>query len=187
MKKAISWINEHKRAWRAGIMVLVLAAMAGPWVFERVNVPAEYPCDPPFVRLEGDFCGYPYSGISAFSQLIGGAAQIVGGLIEGTIIFSERADELAILSLLLVCLSFILLPLFTTLRLIVIKAPQHRPVFLVIAWSVAATLSLLLAVLDFHWAAWGRWLYTGTAASALTLEVLSQKTSRSLPEKTAPS
>lgn len=45
------WMNEHKRVWRVAILVLLLAAIIGPWAYDRVNVPAEYPCAPPFIRL----------------------------------------------------------------------------------------------------------------------------------------
>ncbi len=65
----MSWINKHKRVWRVAILVLLLVAIMGPWTFDRINVPSEYPCS---VRLEGDFCGTPMSGIWIFSWIIGG-------------------------------------------------------------------------------------------------------------------
>jgi hypothetical protein len=48
-------IDKHKKYWRAALLVLLLAAFIGPWAFDPINVPAEYPCSAPFVRLGGDF------------------------------------------------------------------------------------------------------------------------------------
>jgi hypothetical protein len=187
----MSWINHYKRAWRAIALALILAAMAGPWVFDRVHVPAQYPCDPPFVRLEGDFCGYPLSGMFAFSQIIGGLIQLIADLATGVTTFSERGRELRGIVLVTISLVLFVLPFFSTLRLIVSRDSQRRSLFHVIAWGVATALALLVTALDFHWAAWGKLLYTGLAISALTLEALVwarfQKTSRSFPETTAPS
>ena len=58
----MSWIVEHKRLWGIAILALLLLAILGPWAYDQINVPAEYPCSAPFIRLEGDFCGVPYSG-----------------------------------------------------------------------------------------------------------------------------
>ena len=45
----------------AGLLSLLVAIM-GPWTFDLIHVPSEYPCSAPFIRLEGDFCGTPMSG-----------------------------------------------------------------------------------------------------------------------------
>ena len=35
-------------------MVVLGIAIFGPWAFDLINVPAEFPCTPPIIRLEGD-------------------------------------------------------------------------------------------------------------------------------------
>ena len=69
MDTTVIWINEHKRIWRTAVLVLLIIAMTGPWSFDLINVPAEYPCSLPNYRLEGDFCGIPFSGIWIFPVL----------------------------------------------------------------------------------------------------------------------
>jgi hypothetical protein len=59
----MSWINEHKSVGRVAVLMLLLVAMMGPWTFDLINVPAEYPCSAPNIRLDDDFCGTPLPGI----------------------------------------------------------------------------------------------------------------------------
>ncbi len=63
------WFIRYKHALRLAILALLIISLLGPWMFDLINVPAEYPCDEPFVRLEGDFCGYPLSGFFALYLL----------------------------------------------------------------------------------------------------------------------
>ncbi len=77
------WMNEYKRALRVALLILLLVAIAGPWAYDRVNVPAEYPCTAPFVRLEGDFCGSPLSGAWVLFTITGALANIVVGVVTG--------------------------------------------------------------------------------------------------------
>ena len=55
-------LAENKRLWRGLLLGLLLVALMGPWVFDLIHVPAEYPCSAPFIRLEGDYCGVPLTG-----------------------------------------------------------------------------------------------------------------------------
>jgi hypothetical protein len=61
--ESVSWLNEGKRIWRVITLAVLLLAILGPWAFDRTNVPAEFPCTGPHIRLEGDFCGIPMSGL----------------------------------------------------------------------------------------------------------------------------
>ena len=45
------------------MLALLVGAMLGPWIFDLINVPAQYPCD---FRLVGDFCGVLLSGFWSF-------------------------------------------------------------------------------------------------------------------------
>ena len=63
----MSWINENRNFIRPIILIVFVVTLIGPWMFDQINVPAEYTCDKPFIRLEGDFCGYPLSVLQFFS------------------------------------------------------------------------------------------------------------------------
>ena len=56
-------ITQHISILRAGVLILFVVALLGPWTFDVINVPAEYECSAPFIRLNGDFCGTPMSGL----------------------------------------------------------------------------------------------------------------------------
>ena len=46
---------DRKQTLRIASLVFLFLAMFGPWVYDKIYVPAEYPCRFPNVRLEGDF------------------------------------------------------------------------------------------------------------------------------------
>jgi len=173
----MSWINEHKRVWRVAILVLLLVAIMGPWSFELINVPSEYPCSAPFIRLEGDFCGTPTLGIQYLVGTIDGVINRGVGLVTGATGFASRGDELFREFLFMMVVPFLLvLPFFSTLLLLVRGDRRRRLVFNIVAWSLAAGAGLLLGVLNVlrpgWWMLWGIWLYIGLTVSALILEVL---------------
>jgi hypothetical protein len=66
----MSFIVENKVRLRIFILALFIIAMLGPWTFDLINVPAQYLCDEPFVRLYGDYCGSPVSGFGAIQLII---------------------------------------------------------------------------------------------------------------------
>ena len=66
----MSFIVENKVQMRIFILALLIIAMLGPWTFDLINVPAQYLCDEPFVRLYGDFCGSPVSGFGSIQLMI---------------------------------------------------------------------------------------------------------------------
>jgi hypothetical protein len=171
----MSWINEHKRVWRVAILVLLLVAIMGPWTFDRINVPAEYPCSAPDIRLEGDFCGMPISGIWIFSWMIGGFIIMGVELVTGATGFADSGGEFLRAFLFIMVLLLLLLPIFSTLFLIVRGDRRRRQVFNAAAWGLAASIGLLIGITIYQklfWRLWGIWLYIGLAVSALILEVL---------------
>ncbi len=166
----MSWMNDHKREWRVVVLVLLLVSIIGPWIFDQIVVPSEYACLAPAIRLAGDYCGIPMSGIWILSAAAGVLVNIVVELVPGTTAFTDRFRELSfsLLGLLLV------LPFFSTLFLIVRGDRQHQLVFHVAAWSLAFGVGLWLAISSYpnlFWVLWGVWLYVGLAASVLIFEV----------------
>ena len=145
----MSWINENRNFTRSLILILFVLTLIGPWMFEQINVPAEYACDKPFIRLEGDFCGSPLSGFQFFSLFI-----VVG------------------LSLLL------LIPFFTTLLVIWKKDSRRLQTINLSMWSLALILALLLFVTqlkDKGFYLWGLWLYIVLAIGTLIVEMIIRK------------
>ena len=174
----MSWINKQERVWRVAILVLLLVAIMGPWTFDLINVPSEYPCSTPNIRLEGDFCGIPMSGIWIFPWMVGGFINASVGLVTGAMGFTEWT-RVFLFSLVIFLL---LLPFFSTLLLILGGGHRRGQMFQVGAWGLASGIGLLIGISRFpklFWVLWGVWLYIGLAASALILEVLALAAGRS--------
>ena len=167
----MSWIDEHKRVWRGVILVGVLAAIVGPWTFDVVSVPSEYPCSPPHVRLNDDFCGIPLAGTWILRAVFGGLITATGMLVAGTLPFKEWVR----ICLICLLLSLLVLPVVGTLLLILRGDRRRWKVLNVAPWGTAAGLGLVTGVLNqsrLPWRLWGPWLYIALAVSALILETL---------------
>lgn len=165
------WIINHPRAWRKATLFLMVAAFLGPWVFDRIHVPAEYACDPPFVRLEGDFCGVPLPGTWMVFALSSEFVNLISRLIMGRLGFAESSRGLMIILLAIV----FLLPAISTFLLIVRGNHRRLQSFQIgvlclagslMLWVLSATPDLRIGRL------WGPWLYTGVVFSVLILEAL---------------
>ena len=177
----MSWIQEHKRGWRIAELMLLLVAIIGPWTFDLIVVPSEYTCSAPAIRLEGDYCGIPMSGIWILSWLVGGLINIVVGLITGATVFTDKGSELLVSLLYPLMLLLLVLPFFSTMHLILRGDSQRRQVFQMAAWGLAAGASLLLGMIGFTrhlWVLWGICLYIALAAGTLTLELVTQMAER---------
>ena len=168
------WPDKNKRIWRTVILIMLLVAMIGPWTFERINVPSKYPCTAPFIRLEGDFCGEPMSGIWILSLMVFGMFSSIMGLASGGIGFIDWARQFLFSSFLFL----LIFPIITTILLIRGKDSRSLRVIHLIAWGMAIGFVFLLALSNFSshlWELWGRTLFIGLAVSILTLELLSFK------------
>ena len=160
----MTWLNKHKRIWRATILLLLLLALMGPWAFDKINVPAEYPCSPPNFRLEGDFCGVPLLGMRVFLWTIGGIMGMLLGLVMGSPISTGSVGEILGASLYLILIILILFPFISTLRLMRSGDLRRNQIINIVV--------ILSGFSRLHLALWGLWLYIGLAAGALILEVL---------------
>ena len=170
----MSWIFEHRRAWRVTVLVLGSATFIGPWLYDMLWVPAEYTCSPPTVRLDGNFCGLPMSGLGVFRWLIPEFAYAGKAFLSGEMTLIDWTKD-CVLGLFL---SLPLLPLLSTLLLILFGDRRRRQVFGVVVWSLAAVLGLLIGLSSYprlFWVLWGVWLYTVLAVTALVLEALALK------------
>ena len=167
----ITRLEKHKRVWRIAIILLLLVAFLGPWTFDLVWVPSGHFCYAPHIRLDDDYCGIPRSGIWLYRWIAGGFIYISSGLLTGELNFSVWIGE--ILFYLFVFLS--LLPIFSTLLLILRGNHQRRQMFTIVAWVLAIGVGLLWGMGNypkFFWVVWGIWLYIGLAISALILEII---------------
>jgi hypothetical protein len=169
--RTMSWIDKHKNAWRVAILVLLPVAISGPWTFDQILVPSEYPCSAPNIRLDGDFCGTPLPGTWFFRWIVIGFVYASAELATGAMGLVEWVREF-LFDLLLFLL---VLPWFSTLFLILRGDRRRWQVFSIAAWGLAVGIGLLIGLSSYprwFWVLWGIWLYIGLAVSALLLEVL---------------
>lgn len=167
----MSFIVENKVLWRSLVLAAFILSMLGPWAFDLINVPAEYPCDKPFIRLEGDYCGYPISGFQAFFMLTGGLFNIVAGWTQGD--FIGRGREL--IAILLGLIFF--LPFFSALLAIWKKDSRRWQTIHLITWGLACIPLLLYTLLlsqsrERFLHVWGLWIYIVLAIGVLIIESL---------------
>ena len=164
-------IADHARAWRIALLILMVVAFLGPWVYDQINVPAQYTCDPPFVRLEGDFCGVPLNGTWVILALGTQPISTITDLVMGRLILAESGRQL------LVSLAgfLSLLPVVSTLLMIFWGNRPRLQIFHIVVlclagglmlWAISAMLELRTIRL------WGPWLYIGVILSELILEGL---------------
>lgn len=164
-------INQNMSIIRAVSLILFVLALLGPWIFDVINVPAEYECSAPFIRLNGDFCGVPISGVQFLQLWVVGFFYMIFELITGE--FTGSAREF------LLGLSILpLIPFLTTLLLLWKKdARQYRTAHLV-AWVLALLLALafmLLQTQDPLIPLWGLWFYILLAIGAIVIEYLAAR------------
>jgi hypothetical protein len=161
-------INKNRRIIRTGILFLFIIAMLGPWAYDLINVPAQYTCQPPNVRLYGDFCGVPLSGAFIF-LLIPSFFHSVWELLTSTLPYYGRLSSgLSIL---------LLFPIFTTIFSLWRKETHRLRMMNLIAWILAFLLTLTLFILQINRQAihlWGLWFYILAATGAIIFEVSAQ-------------
>lgn len=172
----MSWFDANRSIVRGAILILFIASLTGPWMYDVIHVPAQYECGKPFVRLGGDFCGMPMSGIQFFTWFTGGFFYIAAELVKGT--FTGRFRELiAGLSILP------LIPFFTTILLFWKNGTPRIRTANLIVWILALTLALtffLVQIRDQSFRLWGLWLYILVAISAITFESIMRKNSSTM-------
>ena len=167
--RPVSWLGARSALWRAAALVALALAMAGPWTFDRVNVPSEYACP---LRLDDDFCGVPISGLWLLRALIHESARLGGEWLHG-----ERGVHEWSAGLVAIVLACVLtLPFLATL-LRILGWDKGLSLLAVAAWGLASSMALVIASLmavvssfKLVSALWGVWLYGGVATAAAVLE-----------------
>jgi hypothetical protein len=170
----MSFIIENNVLRRMLVLVLFIVSIQGPWTFDLLNVPAQYPCELPSVRLYGDFCGYPMSGFGAVKWAVGRFSYILDELKKGN--FAARIPEL----ITLICMWIILLPFFSTLLLLGNRNSRRLQTINVIVWGLACLPTLTMFILQtnrdqfvqFFYLLWGLWLYILLAIGTIIFEIL---------------
>ena len=171
----MSWINEHKNVGRVAVLMLLLVAMMGPWTYTADGVgPVEW-CRDPNILLENGRCVRLVSGATILTFMAGAFLSMSVGLVTGATVLADRAREFLGVSLFTMLLFLLVLPFFTTLLLVLGRDSRRLRIFHLMAWGLAAGLSLLPIMFESALRSgrfWGIWLYIGLAASTLILEVL---------------
>ena len=108
----MSFVLAKESFLRKFILGAFVIAMLGPWSFDLVGVPAQFPCGFPSVRLVGDFCGFPVSGLGGTIMVSTSIFRGLGLLIKGY--FAILRPELTALVMML----FAFLPVFSSLTLV---------------------------------------------------------------------
>jgi hypothetical protein len=168
----MSWIGQHKRTWRISLVMLLLLATAGPWVFDKIYMPAEYECRNS-IRLEGNFCGIPLSGLRIIPAIPFGPVSSAVRLLTGATAFAQGVLEFVGTWFLIL----FFLPILTTLLLSLREGGQRLRQFHLAVLCLAVALGALYVISSFSrstWALWGFWLYIGALVCALVLELLTR-------------
>ena len=170
----MSSIVEHKVLFRKLVIAMFIISMLGPWAFDLLNVPAQFSCGYPNVRLNGDFCGAPTSGFGGLIWTVGGFFSILNDLINGSIV-ARIPEAIALVSMWLV-----VLPFFSTLLLIRKTNSQRLQIINLTAWGIGCFLALKSFTLQtsreqfvhLSYLLWGVWLYILVTVAAIILEIL---------------
>jgi hypothetical protein len=166
------WKNVNRNVWRVIVFLCLILAIIGPWWFDQIYVPSKYTCSSPFIRLEGDFCGKPMSGIWIFVFLASRVFELALEMFSGAIILSDVVSSILQILLYILLAIVLVLPLITTWLLILRGNHQRLRGLHIVAWFVGILCVIYAFGIPWPWALWGLWLYMGVAVSALTLEVL---------------
>lgn len=168
----MSWISQNKRALRVILLAVALVSFAGPWGYDQINVPAQFECTPPFIRLQGDFCGMPISGLGVIGLMADTLRGLPAAWLRGDPGLSGGWREI----LLAASPLLLILPLVTTLGRITREQSRWWGAINPVAWSVGLLITGFVALAGFAsgWGpgrAWGIWLYVVAAAAMIAGEV----------------
>jgi hypothetical protein len=156
----MSFVHEKEGFWRKMVLALFALAMLGPWSFDLLHVPAQYPCGGVTVRLAGDFCGFPVTGFQGLIMVSFAVFRILGGLVGGNVVLLPEFYSLIVLLLLF-------LPSISTVILILKERSRGFKIMNLIFWVLGALAAGLMfamqagrpQVAPVLYLLWGVWLY----------------------------
>lgn len=176
----MAWLKGNLSFGQFIVLALLVAALLGPWLIgDRINVPAQYTCDPPWLRLEGDFCGMPISGLGALWFVVTALFSLLGQVFSGSV---YPRDVQAVL-IIVAWSTLLLLPYALTIARLVTGNRRPGRKFALVAWGLAAAAGglLILFATEFRqpfYLMWGIWLLTGLALVMLVVEARQSGTTR---------
>jgi hypothetical protein len=180
VRQAPSWIGEHRAVWRVALLGGLVAAMFGPWAFTSDGIGPTSQCAAPLVRLAGGRCVRLVSGASACAFIASGFGQMTWAWLCGGLDLPGRGREFAGVVALAGMGALLLLPVASTLLLVLLRERKRLPFFHRTLWLVAGLAALVLGLLltrpGLGCTLWGPWLYVGVAAAAVTAELLAART-----------
>jgi hypothetical protein len=164
-------IEENIQYFRIILLALLVVAIIGPWTYDLIHVPAEYPCSAPFVRLEGDFCGAPALAITSVFGVVAGMPLIAWEFLTGGMGLASLTSMVFPLTLIFL----LVLPFLTTLLLFRNQDSRSRRLFHIVGLTLVAGLGWFILTTGgsgIRRFLWGMWLYYGLVTLALILELL---------------
>jgi hypothetical protein len=151
------WFTEWWRVVRLAGIALVVLALAGPWWYDKIYVPAEYECHRPNIRLEGDFCGVPIAGFWQITELVNMVPMLVQHTYPGSIGAREIGGLLLWFALTLVLIGPVISNVITTQEA---ADPLAVVAHIVLDLVIAMVSYALLNLSAYHpILIWGLWLY----------------------------
>jgi hypothetical protein len=166
------WLYGHRNVLRVAIFTLFIVAIIGPWWYDRIVVPSQYPCSSPFIRLRDDYCGEPMSGIWIFVVLAARVFESAVEMVTGATVIIDSVYAFLRIVLYISLALLLVLPLFTTWLLILRGDRNRHQIFHIVAWGLGVLCVIYIFGFNWSWALWGFWLYIGLAVGALLLEIL---------------
>jgi len=156
------------------VLVLLLVAILGPWIYTLDGVPPPEWCQAPLFLLGNGRCAGLVAGVTIIFFIIAAFLSINVGLVTGETVLPERGRELLGIYLFMMLIFLIMLPFISTVLQTWRRDPKRFRIFHLMAWGLAVVLSCLMVAYDPELRSgrfWGIWLYIGVAVSALMLEV----------------
>lgn len=181
----------QKNVWRAIASILLLLAIIGPWWFDKIYMPTQYPCKGTIVRLEGNYCGVPMSGIWVPVFVGARFIELAKGISAGEIALTESVSMIARAGLYLVFVLFLLLPLVSPWFLILKGDRKQLRWIEMLSLGIAACICGIWVIGSLtpqkSIALWGPWLYISVATGALFLEgwvlIIGRRVEKSQPSR----
>ncbi len=174
----MKWLYEHRNAAQLVVLLLLLLAFWGPWVYTLDGVPPPEWCRDPLFLLDSARC----AGLVSGSEVLWFFGNVVLATGNG-VLFGPPAgyDVLEVLRLLLLVgvMTPLLLPFAAILLRIAARDTRRVRVFYAVAWGLAAAPVLAIVLFDAPLRSgrfWGIWMYLGLALVVVGLEIMNPLT-----------